>query len=91
MSEAGALAGLHAFATGDAPPTSPAAGWTHAGPPVISGAAATSGLNAMATPHNPTPAATTPMLNRSKIVTDVDSFIRAQTFRIQVIQQDRLP
>jgi hypothetical protein len=31
------------------------------------------------------------MLNRSKIVIDVDSFIRAQTFRIQVVQQNRMP
>jgi hypothetical protein len=40
----------------------------------------------MAIPHNPAAAATTPMLNRSKIVIDVDSFIRAQAFRIQVVQ-----
>ena len=81
MSATGALAGLHMPATGGAPPTSPAVVWTHAWPPVISGAAATAGLNAIATPNNPAPTATTPMLNRSKIVTDVDSFIRAQTFK----------
>jgi hypothetical protein len=46
-------------------------------PPVVSGAAATLGLKAMATPHNPTPAATTPKLNRPKIATDIYSFIRA--------------
>jgi hypothetical protein len=31
------------------------------------------------------------MLNRSKIIIDVDSFIRAQTFRIQVVQCNRVP
>jgi hypothetical protein len=31
------------------------------------------------------------MFNRSKIVIDVDSFIRAQTFGIQVVQQNRMP
>jgi hypothetical protein len=46
-------------------------------PPVVSGAAATLGLNAMATPHNPTPAATTPTLTRPKFATDIDSSIRA--------------
>jgi hypothetical protein len=30
-------------------------------------------------------------LNRSKIVIDIDSFIHAQTFRIQAIQQNRMP
>jgi len=91
MSESGALAELHMAATGDAPPASPAVVWTHALPPVISGAAATSALNATATPHNPAAAATTLMLNRSKTIIDVDSFIRAQTFRFQVVQQNRMP
>jgi hypothetical protein len=92
MSASGALGGLHApttgnpsAAAGDAPPASPAVVWWHPLPPVISGAAATPGLKAMATPHNPAAAATTLMLNRSKIVIDVDSFIHAQTFRIQVV------
>jgi hypothetical protein len=49
---------------------------------MISGAAATSGLNAKAAPHNPAPTATSPMLARSKILIDVDSFIRTQTFRL---------
>jgi hypothetical protein len=40
----------------------------------------------MAIPHNPAAAATTLMLNRSKIVIDVDSFIRTQAFRVQVVQ-----
>jgi hypothetical protein len=31
------------------------------------------------------------MLNRSKIVIDVEPFIFAQTFRIQVMQQSRMP
>jgi hypothetical protein len=31
------------------------------------------------------------MLNRSKTIIDVDSFIRAQTFRIQVVQWSRIP
>jgi len=31
------------------------------------------------------------MLNRSKIAIAIDSFIRPQTFRIQVVQQDRMP
>jgi hypothetical protein len=31
------------------------------------------------------------MLNRSKILIDVDSFIRAQTFRSQTVQQNRMP
>jgi hypothetical protein len=78
MSESGAPAGLHMAATGVAP-TSPAVVCMHAEPPVISGAAATSGLSATATPHNPAATATTLMLNRSKTVIDVDSFIRAQT------------
>jgi hypothetical protein len=58
---------------------------------VISGAAATSGLNAKAAPHNPAPTATSPMLTRSKILIDVDSFIRTQTFRLSVMQQSRMP
>jgi len=57
--------------------TSPACCWVHAWPPVISGAAAASGLNANAAPHNPA-LATTLMLNRSTIAISVDSFIRAQ-------------
>ncbi len=83
MSESGAPAELHMAAMGEAAPTSPAVVWTHAEPPVISGAAATSGLSATATPHNPAAAATTLMLNRSKTLIDVDSFIRAQTPRIK--------
>jgi hypothetical protein len=31
------------------------------------------------------------MLNRSKIIIDVDSFIHAQTFRIQVVHWNRIP
>jgi hypothetical protein len=31
------------------------------------------------------------MLNRSKIVIDVDSFIHAQAFRNQTVQQNRVP
>jgi hypothetical protein len=31
------------------------------------------------------------MLNRSKIVIDVGSFILAQMFRVQLVQQDRMP
>ena len=42
--------------------------------------------NAIAAPHNPTPAATTPMLNRSMTVVDVDSSICTQAIRIQVVQ-----
>jgi hypothetical protein len=57
----------------------------------VSGAATTCGLNATATPHNPAPAATILTLNRSKIVIDIDSFIHAQTFNIQVMQQNRMP
>jgi hypothetical protein len=49
----------------------------HAPPPVISGAAAASGHNAIAAPHNPA-LATILMLNRSKIAINVNSFIRAQ-------------
>jgi hypothetical protein len=59
--------------------TSPACCWVHAWPPVISGAAAASGLNAIAAPHNPA-LATTLMLNRSMIAISVDSFFRAQIF-----------
>jgi hypothetical protein len=48
-------------------------------PPVISGAAAASGLNAIAAPHNPA-LATNLTLNRPKIVININSFIRAQIF-----------
>jgi hypothetical protein len=82
MSAIGALAGLQTPAAGDAAAASPASVWTHAYPPLDgSGTAATSGLNATATPHNPAPAATTLMLNRSKIVIDVEPFAYVQTFR----------
>ena len=42
-------------------------------PPPTGGAAATCGLNAMAITHNAAPAATSLMLNRSKIAIEVDS------------------
>jgi hypothetical protein len=57
---------------------------------VISGAAAASGLNAIAAPHNPA-LATTLMLNRSTIAISVDSFIRAQTFPQSIGAQNRMP
>jgi len=47
----------------------------HSLPPA--GAAATSGLSAMAITHNHAPAATSLMLDRSKIAIDVDSFMCA--------------
>jgi hypothetical protein len=43
---------------------------------VSNGPADAVGLNVMATPHNPAPTAAV-MLTRSKIVIDVDPFIRA--------------
>lgn len=91
ISDRGALAGAHTPAaapaasvtTAGAPPAWPADDWTHSyPPPVMNGTAAACGLNAMATLHNPVPATTTVMLNRSKIVIDIDSFIRTRTFRI---------
>jgi hypothetical protein len=78
MSAMGAAAG-HPAATGAAPPMSPADVSMQSWPPVSSGAAATPGLNATATPHNPATAPINPMLNRSKIVIDVDSFVHAHT------------
>jgi len=55
--------------------------WMHATPPpVISGVAAVTGLSDMAAPHNPALTAITLMLNRSKIVINVNSFIRAHIF-----------
>jgi hypothetical protein len=47
----------------------------HAAPPVFSGAATAAWLSAIAAPHSPTPA-TTLMLNRSKVVIDVNSLSR---------------
>jgi hypothetical protein len=47
----------------------------HAPPPVFSGAASAPGLKAIAAPHIPTPA-TTLMLNRPKVVIDVNSLSR---------------
>jgi hypothetical protein len=58
---------------------------------VINGAAATCGLNAIAALHNPAPAATTVTVNRSKIVIDIEPFIRAQPFGFQVVRQSRVP
>src|SRR5262249_49555772 len=81
MSGAAAPA-VHTPAAGDPPAVagaSPIVPGTQLGPPVISGAAAASALNAIAAPHNAA-LATTPMLNRPKIVIDVYSLIRAQTF-----------
>jgi hypothetical protein len=46
----------------------------------MNGTATATGLNDMAAPHNPTPATITLMLNRSKIVINVNSFIRAHIF-----------
>lgn len=64
-------------------PASPACPYMHAPPPVIYGTAAASGLNAMAAPHNPA-LATTPMLNRSKIVINVPTPSFAQQNHIAV-------
>src|SRR5271163_1552366 len=55
--------------------TSPAWPWMHA-PPVFTGTAAASGLNAIAAQNNPAQA-TTVMLNRSKIVTTPTPFSRS--------------
>jgi hypothetical protein len=49
----------------------------HAWPPVFSGTAAAIGLSDNAAPHTPAAAAITLRLNRSKIVINVNSFIRA--------------
>jgi hypothetical protein len=46
----------------------------------MNGTATATGLNDMAAPHNPAPATITLMLNRSKIVINVNSFIRAHIF-----------
>jgi hypothetical protein len=49
----------------------------HGYPPVMSGMAAASGLNAIAAPHKPAPA-TTVILKRPKTIINVGSFIHAQ-------------
>jgi hypothetical protein len=51
-------------------------------PPVTSGAAAAPGLNAIAAAHNPA-LATTLMLNRSKIIFNLNSLIRPQASAIR--------
>jgi hypothetical protein len=56
----------------------------------MNGTATAIGLNDMAAPHNPAPATITLMLNRSKIVINVNSFIRAHIFRNHVVQQNRV-
>ena len=55
----------------------------HAPPPVFNGAAAASGLSAIAAPHSPMPA-TTLMLNRSKAVIDVNSLSRSGISRTKM-------
>jgi hypothetical protein len=55
-------------------------------PAVGAGAAATVGLNAIAMPHNPIAAPIRPMLNRSRIVIDVDSFIPVRTLEVSRLQ-----
>jgi hypothetical protein len=51
----------------------------------MNGTATATGLNDMAAPHNPAPATITLMLNRSKIVINVNSFIYAHIFRNDVV------
>jgi hypothetical protein len=87
MSAIAAPAGAHAAPAAPTAPTAPAAPaaagaatspadpYIHAPPPVFSGAAIAPGLSAIAAPHSPMPA-TTLMLNRSKVVIDVNSLSR---------------
>jgi hypothetical protein len=59
----------------------------HSLPP--GGAAAASGLSAMAIAHNHAPAATSLMLDRSKIAIDVDSFMCALQITTVVFRRRR--